>query len=123
MTIDLSKHKYLLNCQDGANNVERATVSLILGVTASKTSETAIFLTSDASYLGRKDGADGLQASGFEPLADLLAQFVDQGGKIWLCKTCAKNKNIAEDDLINGAEITGAPRPIEYLASGAHLLA
>ena len=115
--------KYLVNCQDGAKDVERATISFILAVTASKTSETAIFITSDAAVLCTKGGANGLEFLGLEPLANLIDQFVGNGGKIWLCPVCAKVKGIGEDDLIEGVEIAGAPKTMAFLDSGAKLLA
>ena len=115
--------KYLINCQDGAKDVERATISFILAVTASKTSEAAVFITSDAAELCVKGGANGLEYLGLEPLADLIGQFVGNGGKIWLCPICATIKGISEDDLIEGAEIAGAPKTMAFLASGAKVLA
>lgn len=118
-----NNEKYLINCQDGANNVERATISLILAVSASKTSETAIFLTADAASLCIQGGTDELVASGYEPMSDLLTAFVENGGKIWLCPACAKAKGIEPEQLITGAEIAGAPKTMAFLASGARLLA
>ncbi|WP_428356884.1 DsrE family protein [Methyloprofundus sp.] len=115
--------KYLINCQEGANHMERATISFILAVTASKTSEAAVFITSDASQLCLKGGADGLTSEGLEPIADLIQQFVQNGGKIWLCPVCAKVKGITQDDLITGVEIAGAPKTMAFLASGAKVLA
>ena len=118
-----TREKYLVNCQEGAGNVERATISFILATTASKTAETAMFITSDASQLCTKGGADGLQAEGMEPLEDLINQFVGNGGKMWLCPVCAKVRGITEKDLREGAEIAGAPKAMAFLAGGAHLLA
>jgi uncharacterized protein len=118
-----TRDKYLVNCQEGAGNVERATISFILATTASKTAETVVFITSDASKFCTKGGADGLQAEGMEPLADLINQFVGNGGKLWLCPVCAKVRGITEADLREGAEIAGAPKTMAFLASGAHLLA
>lgn len=115
--------KYLINCRDGANNVERATVAFILAVSAAKTSETAVFLTTDAASLCVKGGVDGLMADGYEPLSDLLNQYRGHGGKIWLCPACAKAKGITENDLIEGVEIAGAPRTMAFMQSGAQLLA
>lgn len=115
--------KYLLNCQEGANHVERATISFVLATSASKTAETAIFMTSDASRLCTRGGADGLCAEGMEPLSDLIAQFVGNGGRIWLCPICAKVHGITEGDLREGVEIAGAPRTMAFLAEGARLLA
>lgn len=118
-----TQEKYLVNCQEGANHVERATISFVLATTASKTAETAVFITSDAAQLCTKGGSDGLQAEGMEPLSDLINQFLANGGKMWLCPICAKVKGISEQDLRDGVEIAGAPKTMAFLASGAKLLA
>ena len=122
-TATAAKEKYLIHCQDGANHIERATISLTIATSASNTSEAVVFMSSDASALCVKGGADKLHEKGYEPLADLINQFVKNGGKIWLCRACAKAKGIAEKDLIDGAEIAGAPDTMAFLAGGAKLLA
>ena len=103
--------------------MERATISFILAVTASKTSEAAVFITSDAAQLCLKGGARDMAFPGMEPLEDLISQFVGNGGKIWLCPICAKIKNIAQGDLREGVEIAGATKTMEFLQSGGMLLA
>ena len=118
-----AKQKYLINCQDGANNPERATISFILAFTASKTSETAMFISADAAQLCVKGGAATISAEGYEPLLDLLTGYLRNGGQIWLCPACVKAKGITEDDLIAGVEIAGAPKAMAFLASGAQQLA
>jgi len=119
----MTTEKYLINCQEGAGHVERATISFILAATASKTADAAVFLTSDAAVLCTKGGADGMVAEGLEPLSNLINQFIGNGGKLWLCPVCAKTKGITEEDLIDNAEIAGAPKTMAFLASGAKLLA
>ncbi|MBV1869857.1 MAG: DsrE family protein [Gammaproteobacteria bacterium] len=121
--MNTNDQKFLINCQDGANNIERATISFILALTSSKTNETAMFITSDASMFCVKGFADELVADGYEPLKGLMTTFIDNGGKIWLCPACVKAKGIIESDLIEGVEIAGAPKTMAYLASGAKLLA
>lgn len=118
-----TQEKYLVNCQEGSNHVERATISFVLATSASKTAETVVFITSDAAQLCTKGGSDGLQAQGMEPLSDLISQFLGNGGKMWLCPICAKVKGIREQDLLEGVEIAGAPKTMAFLASGARLLA
>lgn len=118
-----ANEKYLINCQEGANNIERATISFILAVTSSKTNETAMFITSDAVGLCIAGSADGLTAPGYEPIANLINDFIANGGKIWICPACIKAKNLSPDDLISGAEVAGAPRTMAFLASGAKILA
>lgn len=115
--------KYLVNCQDGTNNLERATIAAILATTASKTNETALFITADATNLFVKGAMEGLAADGHEPLENLINQYQANGGKIWICPVCLKTKGIGESDLIDGAEIAGAPRTMEFLATGGLMLA
>jgi len=98
-------------------------VAFILAVTASKTSETAVFATSDAAQICTKGGIDGLAADGYEPLSNLVSAFIANKGRIWLCPACAKAKGITENDLIEGVEIAGAPRTMAFIAGGAQLLA
>lgn len=115
--------KILINWRDGASAPEQATVTLILAVTSSKSCETAVFVAAEASELVRKGAADGIQAPGYEPLADLLQAFVANGGRLWLCPACVKAKGIDEAQLLDGVEVAGAPRTMAYLASGAQVLA
>lgn len=121
--MNTNDQKFLINCQDGANNIERATICFILALTCSKTNETALFVTSDASMLCVKGVAEGMVADGYEALNDLMTTFIGNGGKIWLCPACVKAKGIAQGDLIDGVEIAGAPKTMAYLADGAKLLA
>lgn len=118
-----SRKKFLINCADGINNVERATVSFIMAVAASTSSETAVFATADAAVLCVRGGADGLVAEGYTPLTELVEAFIANQGKIWLCPACAKAKGITPGDLIEGVEIAGVPTTMAYMASGAQLLA
>jgi uncharacterized protein involved in oxidation of intracellular sulfur len=41
-------------------------------------------------------------------MKELLASFLEQGGKIWVCGPCIKSRGIDEADLIEGAEVTAA---------------
>lgn len=118
-----TEQKYLVNCGHGANDVERATIAFVLAVTASKTCETAVFATADAAGICLRGGADDLIAEGYEPLADLMAAYRANGGKIWLCPACAKAKGITPTDLADGVEIAGAPRTMAFLADGVQVLA
>jgi len=122
-TTNENKPKYLINCQEGVGHIERATISFILAVTASKGHEAAIFITSDAAQWCVKGGANGYVSEGLEPIDNLINQFVDNGGVIWLCPVCAKVKGIADNDLRAGVEIAGAPKTMEFLSSGGTVLA
>ncbi|MEM7362606.1 MAG: DsrE family protein [Pseudomonadota bacterium] len=114
--------KYLVNCQAGVSDPERATLAFILAFTASKTNETAMFISGEATELVLQGGADKVTAPGYEPLSDLLNGYIENGGQIWLCPACVKAKQVGEGDIIPGVEVAGAPKTMAYLASGAHTL-
>jgi len=119
-----STQKFLINCSNGKDNLERATVSFIMALSAaSNNAETAVFATSDAADLCVIGGTDNLVAPGYEPLSDLVNDFIENGGKIWLCPVCAKAKGISAQDLRHGVELAGVPRTMEFVAKGAQLLA
>ncbi len=65
---------------------------------------------------------DGLQAEGFPPLSELIGQFVNNNGHLWVCGACAKPRGIGETDLIAGAKIIGAATAVEALVNGARSL-
>lgn len=120
----LNRQKFLINCTNGKDDLERATVSFVMALSAaSNNAETAVFATSDAANLCVKGGTDDLMAPGYEPLDVLVEEFIESGGKIWLCPICAKAKGIKQEDLRPGVELAGVPRTMDYMAGGAQLLA
>jgi len=38
----------------------------------------------------------------------LLTEFLELGGKLWVCGPCISSRNIEESELIEGAEVTAA---------------
>ena len=118
------RQKFLINCTNGKNNPERATVSFVMALSAAtNNAETAVFATSDAASLCIKGGADDVVAPGYEPLDGLIEEFIENKGVIWLCPVCAKAKGITEDDLRSGVSFAGVPHIMDYTASGAQVLA
>lgn len=115
--------KILVNATYGLDDLERATVPFIVAsASAASANETVMFLTADSVRLVTTEGAKGVQADGYPPVAELLDAFVENGGTIWVCPVCAKARGIGPEDLVPGAEIAGAARTIGYLAEGARTI-
>ncbi|NQU58976.1 MAG: DsrE family protein [Rhodospirillales bacterium] len=115
--------KFLVNCTHGNEDLERASVAFIVAsASAAMDNETAMFLTASSVDLVTKQGANGQQADGYPPVADLLGSYQENGGQIWVCPVCAKARGITEDDLVTGAEIAGAARTIGFVSEGAQIL-
>ena len=115
--------KILVNATHGREDAERATLPFVVGnVSATADQETVVLLTIEGAWLATQGYADAIHKEGFQPLKDLIRQYVDNGGQIWACGACTKPRGIAEADLIPGAKIVTAANVVEYMASGASTL-
>ena len=72
--------------------------------------------------LVRTGVAETVQALEFPPLAKLLADVRDLGGQFLVCGPCVKNRSIATDDLVEGAEVVAAGRFIAEITSATNSL-
>lgn len=111
--------KILIYGSYGNDDPERAALAFIVGNTAVVSdNETVVFLTVEGVRLATKGYADDIQKEGFPPVRDLISDYLASGGTLIACAACCKPRGITEADLIEGAEIAGAARLVEYLASG-----
>ena len=115
--------KIMVNNTHGKDDVERATLAFVIGNAAlSSGQEATLLLTVDGVWVATKGYAAGLQAEGFAPLADVVQQFVTNGGVVWVCGACAKQRAITADHLIDGAQLVGAATAVEAMVNGAQTL-
>jgi predicted peroxiredoxin len=116
--------KLLFQCTHGKDDPERAILPFVAAnVAAIAGQESIVILTIDAVWLGTKGGTDGIEKPGFPKLTELYSEFIENGGQVWLCGTCANPRGITQDHLAEGARITGAARIIEEVINGARSIA
>lgn len=113
----------LANCTRGKEDPERATLPFIVGnVAATADQKAVVLLTIDGVWLATKGYADDIQKEGFQPLREIMASFVENGGEIWACGACTKPRGITEEHLIGGAKIVTAANVVELMVGGASTL-
>ncbi|CAN5514779.1 DsrE family protein [soil metagenome] len=111
--------KILVYGSHGNEAPERATLAFIAGNTAlASDHETVVFLTIEGVRLATKGYADDIHEEGYAPVRELIEDCIAGGGVLIACAACCKPRGITEADLIEGAEIAGAARLVEYLANG-----
>lgn len=115
--------KIMIHTTHGKDDIERASLAFVVGNAALSSGQEAIFLlTIDGVWLATRGGADGLQADGFTPIGELIASFIKNGGKVWVCGACMKPRNISPEQLVEGTQVVGAATVVESLVSGAQSL-
>ena len=88
---------------------ERASLPFVLANAALAMDIPAtVALQAAGVYLAKKGYMEHVFAAGLPPLKELVENFMELGGKLWVCSPCIKERQIEEDDLIPGAEIMAA---------------
>lgn len=112
--------KLLVSLTSAKNDPDKATVGFVVANAAvASGQDTVIFLNVEGAYLASKGYADDIHEEGFAPLKQLMDQFVEAGGTLWVCSPCYKKRNLNEEDLIEGATIVGGAKVVEFLSQGA----
>ena len=115
--------KVMVHTTHGKEDVERASLAAVVGNAAlSSGQEATLLLTIDGVWLATPGYTNGLQADGFAPLGELIANFIKNGGKVWVCGACMKPRNITAEQLIEGALVVGAATVVEAMITEAHTL-
>ena len=112
--------KFFVSLTNAKNDPDKATVGFVVANAAvASGQETVIFLNVEGAYLASKGYADDIHEEGFAPLKQLMDQFIEAGGTLWVCSPCFKKRNLSEEDLIEGATIVGGAKVVEFLSQGA----
>lgn len=112
--------KLLVNLTTAKDNPDKTVVAFVVanaGVAAGQ--EVTIFLNIEAVRLANPGYADDITAPGFKPLKELLADYTNNGGKIWICPPCFNARSLDKENLIPGATFAGGAAVVELLSQGA----
>lgn len=112
--------KLLINLTTAKDNPDKTVVAFVVanaGIAAGQ--EVVIFLNIEAVHLAIRDYADDITSEGFQPLKELLASFMQNGGKLWVCPPCFNARQLNKDEMIDGATFAGGAPVVEFLAQGA----
>ncbi|MBM4259548.1 MAG: sulfur reduction protein DsrE [Deltaproteobacteria bacterium] len=112
--------KLCVSLTNAKNDTDKATVAFVIANAAvGSDQETLVFLSTEGVRLAVEGYADDIHETGFAPLKELMANFVEAGGTIFVCSPCFKKRGLDENTLVKGAKIVGGAKLVEFLASGA----
>lgn len=112
--------KLVVSITSGKNDTDKATVGFVVAnASVASGQETAVFLSVEGAWLAKKGYADDIHETGFSALKELMTNFINAGGILWVCSPCAKKRSIGEGDLVEKAVIVGGAKLVEFLSLGA----
>lgn len=111
--------KFCVSITNAKNDTDRATVGFVVANAAvGSGQETVVFLSTDAVHLAVEGYADDIHEEGFAPLKELITNFTEAGGTLYVCSPCFKKRGLDEAALVPGSQIAGGAMLIEFLAGG-----
>jgi predicted peroxiredoxin len=112
--------KFCVSLTYSKNDADKATVGFVVANAAvASDKETMVFLSTEGVRLAVRGYADDIREAGFAPLLELMTNFVNAGGKIFVCSPCFKKRNLDETKLVAGATIVGGAKLVEFLSEGS----
>ena len=112
--------KFCVTLTFGKDNTDKATVAFVIANAAlGSEKDTMVFLMAEGVRLSQQGYADDIHEEGFAPLKDLMANFANAGGKIFVCSPCFKRRQLDEGKLVAGAVIVGGAKLVEFLSDGS----
>jgi predicted peroxiredoxin len=112
--------KFCVSLSCAKNDPDKATVAFVIAnASVASDKETVVFLSTEGVRLAAQGYADDVHEEGFAPLKELMANFAQAGGKIYVCSPCFKRRKLDETKLVAGAVIVGGAKLVEFLADGS----
>ncbi len=111
--------KFCISLTCAKDNPDKATVAFVVANAAvASEKETMVFLSTEGVRLSQRGYADDIHEEGFAPLKELMHNFVNAGGKLYVCSPCFKRRKLEEGNLIAGGVIVGGAKLVEFLGDG-----
>lgn len=112
--------KFCVSLSCAKNDPDKATVAFVIANAAlASDKETVVFLSTEGVRLAEAGYADGISEEGFSPLKDLMDNFANAGGTMYVCSPCFKKRQLREDRLVAGATIVGGAKLVEFLSENS----
>lgn len=84
--------------------------------------QATVVLMSNGVWLAKKGFGEHVLFPDKPPLAQLVRDFLDLGGKLMVCTPCAKARNLEPEDLVDGTEFLAAARFTEIALSANQVI-
>jgi len=111
--------RVVVGCAHGEDNPDAvATAYLTAGAALDQGREVVLWLTSEGVRLGLRGYADGIRVDKDPPAARLHQQFIEKGGRFYVCPICFNERSLDQGELVENAELKGATPLMEFAGPG-----
>ena len=112
--------KVVIGQTHGSDDTESVLIGYLLGVEALRAGkEVVMWLTKDGIHIATDGYSDELSVPGAPSIKDLHSEYVEKGGRFFVCPVCVKTRGLESAAWVKGAEVKGAPSLYEFTQGGA----
>ena len=111
--------RVVVGCTHGEDDPDRVAVSyLTAGAALDQGREVVLWLSSEGVKLALQGYADRIRVDRDPPVERLHRQFIDKGGRFYVCPICFNERELDDADLVPNAELKGASPLMEFAVPG-----
>ena len=112
--------KVVIGQTHGLDDPECVLIGYLMGVEAlRKDKQVVMWLTKDGVHLATPGFVDKVEVPGAPNVPELHREYVERGGRFFACPVCVKTRGLEGTELVDGAEVKGAPGLYEFTEGGA----
>jgi uncharacterized protein len=112
--------RVIVGCSRGADGPDQVVVAyLTAGAALDQGKDVVLWLTSEGVRLAINGYVDPIRADLDPPVKRVHDQFIEKGGRFYVCPICFGERDLEEADLVANAELKGATPLMEFAGDGA----
>ena len=112
--------RVIVGCTHGEEDPDRVAVSyLTAGAALDQGKEVVMWLSSEGVRLALRGYVDPIRAELDPPVKRVHDQFIEKGGRFFVCPICFGERGLDAGALVQNAELKGATPLIEFAGEGA----
>ena len=109
----------VVGCTHGEEDPDRVVVTyLTAGAALDQGRDVVIWLSSEGVRLALRGYVDSIRADQEPPVKRVHDQFIEKGGRFYVCPICFKDRGLDEGELVQNAELKGASPLMEFAVPG-----
>jgi predicted peroxiredoxin len=112
--------RVIVGCTHGQEDPDRVVVSyLTAGAALDRGSDVVMWLSSEGVRLALRGYVDPIREGQEPPVRRVHEQFIEKGGRFFVCPICFNERALDEGDLVENAELKGATPLMQFAGDAA----
>jgi uncharacterized protein len=115
-----SNGRVIVGCTHGEEDPDRVVVAyLTAGAALDQGKDVVMWLSSEGVRLALRGYADRIRVGQEPPVQRVHEQFINKGGRFYVCPICFNERDLDENHLVQNAELQGATPLMQFAGDGA----